>query len=251
MMGFQRLLKEKDCCYGMFVNIPDPAVVEIAKLAGIDFIRLDLEHKLMGYAEVREMVRTATLVDLAVQVRVPRLEDVTALLDFGVSNVLIPGVSTVERARKAIHESKYHPLGKRGISGDSRAIRYGHDPLKPYLFAANNENVTLGVQIEDMQAVENIDGILGLDGIDIVVTGRNDLSQSYGLLGENLNEEIVAIENRIIQKAIEAGKQPMILASGPQRAKELRDKGVRLLVVTTDNKVLYNGLKSTLEEVMG
>ena len=249
MMSFQRLLGQKDVSYGMFVNIPDPTVVEIAKYAGIDFIRIDIEHKLMSPSEVREMVRTATLLDMAVQVRVPRLEDVTALLDAGVSCVLIPGITNAEQAKDAIREAKFHPLGLRGISGDSRAVRYGHDNVNEYLFSANDDCVTLGVQIEQKAAFENIDDILSQQGIDIVVTGRNDLSQSYGMLGDNLNPFILDTEKAIIQKAIEYNKQPMILSGTAQRTKELREMGVRLIIVTQDNKVLYRGLKQALAEV--
>ena len=154
MMSFQRLLKEKDCAFGLFVNIPDPTVVELAALAGFDFIRIDLEHKLMGFAQVRELIRTVTLVDLAVQARVPRMDDITALLDAGVGNVLIPSVSTVDRAKEAIAKSKYYPIGQRSISGDSRAVRYGHDAIKSYLFSANSDHVTRGIQIEEKQAVQ-------------------------------------------------------------------------------------------------
>jgi 2-keto-3-deoxy-L-rhamnonate aldolase RhmA len=241
-------LREKEFCYGMFVNIPDPAIIEIAKYAGIDFIRLDWEHKLIGHDELREMVRTATLLDLPVQVRVPNLTDVTALLDAGVSSVLIPGITDAEAAVAAVREAKFHPLGLRGISGDSRAVRYGHDALNDYLFSANEVSVMLGVQIEQKLAYENMDEILSTPGIDIVVTGRNDLSQSYGMLGDPNNGLIMEKEKAIIQKAIACGKQPMILASDTKRAKELRELGVRLIIVTTDSKVLYRGLKQTLSD---
>ncbi len=250
MMSFQRLLREKEVCYGMFVNIPDPAIVEIAKYAGIDFIRIDIEHKLFSPEEVREMVRTANFLDVAVQVRVPRLEDFTALLDAGVNCVLMPGITNAQGALDAIREAKFYPLGLRGISGDSRAIRYGHDSVNDYLFSANDEHVMLGVQIEQKLAFENIDSILSQEGIDIVVTGRNDLSQSFGMLGDPLNPFILETEKTIIEKAVSYKKQPMILSSTAQRTKELRDMGVRLIIVTQDNKVLYRGLKQTLAEVM-
>ncbi len=97
----------------------------------------------------------------------------------------------------------------------------------------------------------NLDDIFALEGIDIVVTGRNDLSQSYGLLGQNTAPEILAKEKSIIEKAVAAGKQPMILSSNAQRTRELRGMGVRLLLVTQDNKVLYRGLKNTLAEALG
>jgi 2-keto-3-deoxy-L-rhamnonate aldolase RhmA len=248
-MSFQKMLREKEFCYGMFINIPDPAIVEIAKYAGIDFIRLDWEHKLIGSDELREMVRTATLLDLPVQVRVPQLTDVTALLDAGVASVLIPGITSAQTAQEAVNEAKYYPLGLRGISGDSRAIRYGHDALNPYLNSANDESVMLGVQIEQKQAFENIDEILSRPGIDIVVTGRNDLSQSFGLLGDPTNPFVMETEKTIIQKAIACQKQPMILASDAKRVSELRELGVRLIIVTQDSKVLFQGLKRTLSDI--
>jgi 2-keto-3-deoxy-L-rhamnonate aldolase RhmA len=251
MTGFHRLLNEKDAAFGMFVSFADPAAVEIAKHAGFDFIRIDLEHKLLGAHELREMVRTATLLNLPVQVRVPRLADITALLDAGVSNVLIPGIACAAQARDAVTESKYFPLGRRGISGDARCVRFGHDGLLPYLFEANDRHVTLGIQIEQREAVENIDDILAVEGIDIVVTGRNDLSQSYGHLGNSTHEDVLQTEALIIRRAINAGKQPMILARDAARVSELRAMGVRLFMVASDHSLLYRSLKGALAAVKG
>jgi 4-hydroxy-2-oxoheptanedioate aldolase len=232
----------------MLVNIPDPAVVELAKFAGMDFIRIDWEHKLIDPSQMLNLIRTANLIDLAVQVRVPGISDVTALLDAGADSALIPGVSGVDRAREAINEAKYYPVGRRGITGDSRPVGYGHYDLKDYLARANCECITLGIQIEEREAVEHLDELLALEGIDFIVTGRNDLSQSYGLLGQNTHPDILAAEREIIEKALAAGKQPMILANSPARARELREMGVRCILVTQDTKTLYSGLKSVLEQ---
>lgn len=248
MASFQQLLQQKDCIFGLFVNLNDPTVVELAHLAGFDFIRIDLEHKMYDPVTVLSLIRTADLLGMAVQVRISSLSEVTRLLDAGAHGIVVPGTTSVASAKEAIDAVKYHPLGERGISGDARWLDYGqYRFIQKYPEA--NDNVALIVQMENKRALAHMDDILALEGIDMVATGRYDLSQALGIPGQNQHPDVLALEAQIIQKALAHGKMPMILAGTAQRVRELREMGVRAMTVTQDTKLLMNGMKQTLGEI--
>lgn len=107
MASFQQLLRQKDCIFGLFVNLNDPSVVEMAHLAGFDFIRIDLEHKMYDPATVLSLIRTADHLDMAVQVRISDVSEVTRLLDAGADGIVVPGATSVESVQEAIDAIKY------------------------------------------------------------------------------------------------------------------------------------------------
>ena len=250
MASFPQLLRQKDCIFGLFVNLNDPSVVEMAHLAGFDFIRIDLEHKMYDPATVLSLIRTADHLDMAVQVRISDVSEVTRLLDAGADGIVVPGATSVESVQEAIDAIKYYPLGERGISGDARWLDYGqYRFIQKYPEA--NDNVALILQMENKHAIAQMDEILSMEGVDMIATGRYDLSQALGMPGQNQHPDVLALEEKIIQKAIAHGKMPLILAGNAARVRELREMGVRAMTVTQDTKLLMNGLKQTLSEIKG
>ncbi len=238
-------IKNGEEYYGLYISIGNPASIELAALAGYDFVRLDLEHDLLSLAEVRELIRTATSVQLPVFVRVPSLDNVCALLDTGASGIIAPMINNREAAIKAINEVKYAPLGLRGMAGSQRCTKYGNIKLTDYRVSAN-EDILLCVQIETKEGVENIDDILSLEGIDMVSSGKNDLSQSYGLPGQNNHPVVLEAENKVLAGAIAHGKQPVLLVSSEKRKNELAAKGVRGFMLGRDTQLLRDAMKANL-----
>jgi len=226
---------------GFYISIVDPSIIEMAKFAGFDFVRIDCEHALFDKAAVANMIRTATNIGMPVYVRVSSLEDITAFLDFGATGIIVPGISCKDDALKAISLAKYAPLGLRGMSTCARSLKYGNITQKDYLRTAN-ERTKLIVQLETKEAMDNIDEILSLDGIDMVATGKNDLAQSFGLIGQANHRMVIDAENRMIEKTLACGKMPTLMGETPTRVAELIGKGVKNITVGYDAKFLMKAL---------
>ncbi|MCM0707768.1 aldolase/citrate lyase family protein [Faecalicatena sp. BF-R-105] len=231
--------------FGLYLSLTDPSVIELAAQTGYDFVRIDLEHTLFSLSELREMIRTANSLNLPVFVRVPSLNDVCALLDSGADGIIAPHIDSRESAQAAINEVKYAPVGLRGMAGSQRCTRYGDIKLSDYIQKANHQ-ILLCVQIEDKAGIENIDEILSLDGIDMVSTGKNDLSQSLGYPGQNSHPDVIAAEETVISKAIQYGKYPVLLISSMARRDALVQKGVRGFMIGRDTQLLYGAMKNNL-----
>ena len=238
--------KNQQLSLGLFVNITDPKMIEIAAYAGFDFIRLDMEHNMVDISMVGEQIRTANAVGIPVVVRVPIWDDITRLLDYGADGVIVPGVRTKQDAIDVVNMAKYALLGQRGSATTGRATRYGAIPFKEYMKWAN-ENVCLTLQIENKDALENIDEILSVPGIDMVASGKMDLSQSMGLAGEGGHPDVIAAENLIIRKTLETGRYPTMMAGTPKRVQELMNMGVYNVTLATDCGLILKCLKSHLE----
>lgn len=231
--------------YGLNIALHDPSVVEMAARAGYDFVRIDCEHMLFSRDTLMEIIRTARLLGMPVQARVTDLGQASAFLDFGVSALMFPHVSSAEKARTIVKAMKYAPLGERGMTTSARVLNFGEVKLSDYAAVAN-ERVSIIIQIEDLNGIRNIDEILSVEGIDMVATGRNDLAQALGFPGQNTHPEVLATEEKIIRKAIDYGKMPTLLVKNKARIEKLRELGVHCFTVARDDLLLYKSLTEML-----
>ncbi|MCL2166218.1 MAG: aldolase/citrate lyase family protein [Clostridiales bacterium] len=227
------LPRQKKGALGVYIGDTGEAIAEMAAYAGFDYMRIDLEHALNDASKLRNLIRIAEAADIPTLVRVGTLDDITKILDFGASGVLVPDISTAEQAREAVRRSKFAPLGERGMTNISRSVQYSKTPLSAYVERANSE-VALCVQIESREGVANLDAILAVPGIDILTTGRQDMSQSYGVPGQSAHPLVDEAEETVIRKAVEKGLQVMISAGTPEKMRELQQKGVYLNTICFD-----------------
>lgn len=233
--------------FGVNVALEDPVIIEMAARAGYDFVRIDCEHMMFSDDVIKNMIRTARLLDMPVQIRIADLGKATALLDLGVSGLMIPHVSNAEIAQRAVDMIKYAPLGHRGMTGASRALNYGEYTMNEYSKWANDD-VAIIIQIEDQSGLDHIDEILSVPGIDMVATGRNDLSQALGIPGQNMHPDVLKAEDMVIRKAIEHGKIPTLLVKNKTRLEELREKGVRCFTLGRDESLLFENMSRVLNQ---
>ena len=234
--------------FGLNIGMCDPVVIEMAAKAGYDFVRLDFEHMLFDYGAAVNMIRTARLLDMPVQIRVPDLNHASALLDLGVAGLMVPHTKSKEVAEMAVAATKYSPLGERGMSGAARVLGFGEQKLNDYSKWAN-DYVTLIVQIEDKEGLEHIDEILSVPGVDMVATGKNDLSQALGIPGQNSHPDVIAAEDLVIKKALEHGKYPTLMVKSKKRVEELKKAGVLCFTISRDETLLVAAMKNTLKEM--
>ena len=233
-------------CYGLAVVLPCPSSIELAALAGYDFVRIDCEHSLMSPAEVRLLLQTARLRGIPCQVRVPDLSSITPLLGQEPAGIMLPHTESAYDARCLTDACRFSPTGRRGMDGNTRRMRCEGMSRGAYM-AASEEELNLIVQLESRPALEHIDEILSVPGIDMVATGRADLSQELGVPGQKDHPEVTEAENFIIRKALEHGKLPTITAGSPQRIRELQQLGVRCFIIGKDEDLLDKGIRARIQ----
>ncbi len=229
--------------YGLTVRMLDPYILEMAKRAGFQFARIDCEHVYYDYATLRVFFDKARLLGLAAQIRLTDTHNIEALLALEPAAVCFPGVESGEQAQGYADAVKFAPLGRRGMYGGTRGVRYGGVSRKEYE-ATGNDRTHLIVQIESITAVEHIDEILSVRGIDMVASGKADLAQSMGLSGQKDHPDVIAAEDLIIRKALEYGKVPTLSVRSPERLAELQNKGVRCFSVGCDEDLCFQAIKN-------
>jgi 4-hydroxy-2-oxoheptanedioate aldolase len=230
----QNRMKEKlragQPVYGVSVMIPSPQIVEMVAAAGFDWVLIDCEHGTITLESVELMAMAAEASGITAIARpVSRSpEHILQVMDRGVMGVQIPHVATAEAAREAVAAVKFHPLGKRSIAAGTRAAVYdAHGSLADYVKAAN-EATLIAVQIEDKEAVDNIDEILKVPDIDVFFIGPSDLSQSMGHPGNPKAPPVAQAIDECFRKMVAAGRTPGTPATG-EALQGVLDKGVRYI----------------------
>ena len=180
--GFRGRLKGGETLYGTMLNLPSAEIAEILAATGFDWLFVDGEH---GAIDSRVLVSVLQAVghDLACIYRVPELGAgvIKRALDMGAAGIIVPQVETEAEATEAVRLSRYAPDGERGM-GLARAHRYGFG-FREYVERANDE-IAVVVQAEHARAVENIERIAAVPGLDAVFLGPYDLSASLGHPGD-------------------------------------------------------------------
>jgi len=165
---------ERPALVGPFLAVPAPMVAEIACAARPDFVCIDMEHGPIAPTMAEDMLRAAALWNVPALVRVPGPDAIAIgqVLDFGAAGVLVPRVSSAEEARDVVAAARFPPEGRRGL-GPCRASVYGRD-LPDYLKRARALTV-VAIQIETVEALDRLDAILAVPGIDLAFIGPGDL----------------------------------------------------------------------------
>jgi len=236
--------------FGPFMMLPAPGLVEMAGLAGFDFVLLDMEHGPHSIETVEHLVRAADAVDVPALVRVPENSAgwITRALDTGASGVCVPHVSTPAAAESAVRAAKFAPLGQRGVNAASRAARYANLDAQDY-FRRAGEEVLLLAQIEDRQGAESIGDILRVEGMDVIFIGPYDLSQSCGMLGEVADPKLREIIVRVIRECRAKAMTVGIFEGDAARLPAWRHEGVRLFGVGTDIDLFGDACRSKLRGI--
>jgi 2-keto-3-deoxy-L-rhamnonate aldolase RhmA len=216
--------------FGVSVMIPSPQIVEMVGAAGFDWVLLDCEHGTLTLESVELMAMAAEACGITAIARPMsrRAEHILQVLDRGVMGVQVPHVNTAEDAREAIAAVKYHPLGRRSLAAGTRAAIYdAHGTLADHVRAAN-EATLIAVQLEDREAIDNIDALLAVEGIDVFFIGPSDLSQSMGYPGNPKAAPVAQAIESSLRRMRAAGRTPGMPAAA-DNVKEVLDNGVRYI----------------------
>ncbi len=249
--GLRKRVLAGNCVYGTMIRqARDPGAPSIFAAAGYDFVFIDMEHGNYNMETVADLIRGAKSAGIAPIIRVPRLETffISRVLDAGAEGIMIPMISTKEEAEEIVRYSKYAPIGQRGFSTQIGQTDY--QPLKALEFSkeANEHTLTIA-QVETQKAIENIDEILSVRGIDVGLIGPNDLSISLGIPDQMGSEVLTKAIDKVVETAKKQGKSSGIHIGNIESLKKWRAKGMTVLACSIDIALMYNASKSNLEEL--
>src|SRR5262249_19995973 len=237
---FKRALARRELQIGLWSTLCSPMGAEIIAHSGFDWIVLDTEHSPNELPGLVAQLQAMTGGTASPVVRAAWNDPVLIkrILDIGAQSILLPYVQTVEEARRAVQAVRYPPKGIRGVSGSSRASQYGR--VKDYLNRADEE-ICLIVQIETRVALEQLEPIAALEGVDGVFIGPGDLSASLGHIGQLQHPETQAALQDAAARLGRLGKAAGILATAQADARRYIEWGYSFVAVGVDTKLLADG----------
>ena len=247
--GFNGKLEAGEVCVGTWVSFTDPTSTEILCGSGFDFLIVDAEHGPHDLETVQMHMMATKGTNTTPIVRVAWNDQVLIkrLLDVGAAGVLVPMIRTREDVERAIAACMYPPAGVRGF-GPRRPSNYERN-FSEYIATANQDMIVI-VQIEHIDAVNNIEDILQAPGLAGVFVGSNDLSGSMGLLGQPTHPRVIEAIETVIAKARQAGVPPGIAGpSTPEGVLNWISKGMQFITAGGDGAFLLNTADSTAAEI--
>jgi 2-keto-3-deoxy-L-rhamnonate aldolase RhmA len=246
----KKLKKDNFVIGTMMQELRSPAVPILLANAGYDFIFIDMEHGAHNMETVADLIKVSRGIGLCPLVRVPDLQYhlISRCLDAGAQGFMVPRIETREQAQKAVSYSKYPPLGERGCSINKGHNDYRGGDLLEFISSANKENFVI-LQIERRAAIEDLDNILSVEGVDGAVLGPNDLAASYGVKND-LNSQFM---NDIFQKVMETGKKYGVYTGmhigNLEKLIEWKNKGMQLITYNTYLGFLGAGAAAGIKEL--
>ncbi|HMO83623.1 MAG TPA: aldolase/citrate lyase family protein [Lacipirellulaceae bacterium] len=202
---FRQKLAAKELCLGAGITLADPAIVE-ALAPCVDFVWIDLEHSHLSHESVLAHLIAARAGNIAALVRVPDsdLGRIKPILDIGADGIIVPQVRTATEVRKIVDLSRYAPLGHRGY-GPRRPAEYGRRGGREFM-DQSNQHLFVAVQIENQDALEAVEDIAAVEGLDSLALGPYDLSVSLGHAGDLGHADVIAAITRVVNAAQRGGK---------------------------------------------
>ena len=236
-------------CIGTCVTMTDATVSELIGEAGFDFVWIDMEHSAMTLVDAADHVRAARASGTASWIRVPSDDPIVVkpILELHPAGVIVPRIDSVQRAEAAVRSCRYPPRGVRGY-GPSRGVRFGLISPAEYLADVENQ-LMIHLQIEHIDAVNDIENILDVPGFDSVTVGPSDLSLSMNLVGQpghaDVQAAIETVFKAAIKKNIPAGHS---VGFDPSIQKWI-DMGIAWISCEGDYHVLMKHSKKMLDDI--
>lgn len=248
LKSFKQKINEGKPVYGVFMKTCDPSFVEIGAYAGFDFAVLDMEHGPVSYENLQNNIRAAHLQGMLSVVRIGDLSDnaVGMAYDLGACAVQVPKVDDALQASHAVRYAKFFPQGERGVCRFVRAAGFSAVERTEY-FKNSNDNLLIA-QIEGSKALNNLDSILDIIGIDIIFIGPYDLSQAMGVPGQVSHPDVVEKMKGVVNKAKEKNKIVGTFVDSIESMRLWKNAGVQYLAYSVDVGIFYEACKNILKE---
>ena len=246
-------LERKGNALGTFLGVTTPAIMEAISSSGLDFVIIDTEHGPYGTESVSDLISTSSLLGISPLVRIADLThgEMQHALDNGADGVIIPCLREVDEFRKAVDLGKFPPLGNRGfIKG--RGSRFGSEDwasgnLDEYLENSDRKALILP-QCETAEALDHIEEIVNIEGIDGIFIGPFDLSISLGIPGQFGDQRFLDALERIYEACRAAGKMCLIFANTPEDGRRYLREGYDAVAVGTDFQIFAGAMAETVRK---
>jgi len=242
-------IEEKGYAIGAFVASSSSMNVEILGVNGFDFAMIDFEHAQTSLETAVDMIRAAELYGVAPYARVYNPKDgpmMGRMLDVGIHGLMVPMINTAEEAEFVIQNTKMPPIGIRG-KGTGRGPLWG--AYENYNNGEVDEKSMVIVQCETPEAVENIEEIVQVPGIDCVYIGRLDLAHAMGVEDPSSSPELEANIQRVLRACKDAGVIPGIFTAGPEDATNRIEQGFQFVTVLNDLAFFRQATKQRIDAV--
>jgi 2-keto-3-deoxy-L-rhamnonate aldolase RhmA len=226
----------KSCLKGMIISMPVPQSAEIAASAGFDWVLIDMEHSSLSLSDVHNLLAACGERVIRI-VRVPGNSEIwiKQVLDLGCEGILVPMVNSSAEAASAVASALYPPSGRRSV-GVGRAHGYGLN-FSGYVTSANKKLIIM-IQVEHIDAVNDIDAILSVAGISAIFVGPYDLSSSMGLAGQLTHPDVVSAIERVKARCKSASMPWGIFSMTPEGLTHHIDHGCRYALCSIDSFML-------------
>lgn len=244
---FRTRLINRETLLGTMVTLNTPSTAEILAELGYDWLFIDGEHGPLEVGDLQSILQAVSH-KVGCAIRVPAAEEtpIKKVLDIGAHGVIVPMVNTADQAAQVVKYARYAPAGSRGV-GLARAHGYGLN-FKEYVESAN-DNIAVIVQAEHYLAVENIEAIVQVEGIDAIQLGPYDLSASMGKMGQVDDPEVVAAVDHVIKTCLDANIAIGWFGVTAESVKPYIDRGCSLITAGVDTLLLASAGKGMLKEL--
>jgi 4-hydroxy-2-oxoheptanedioate aldolase len=230
-------------------RVTEPWLAEVVGRMGYDVIWFDLEHRAFGYDKIDplSLACRATAIDLMVRIRKTGYDSPMRALEFGANGIMVPHCRTADEARQWVEWVRFPPLGRRGLDGAGADADFGLADPREHIEHANRE-VFLALQIEDKEAVENIEEIVTVPGVDLLFIGPGDLSVSLGVPLQFDHPLVHQAIERVAWAARKAGRWWGGATVNPIAAQKVVDMGGRMITLGADHIFLVRGFQQALKD---
>ena len=246
-MNFTQRLRNNELLLGTMLTIPAPEIAEMAAKCGFDWLFMDGEHSPLSTLDWQRMLqavagRSAGIIRVAARTEV----EIKKVLDIGADGIIAPQVNSAAEARCIVEWCRYPPQGERGV-GLARAQGYGLD-FASYVESAN-ERVAVIIQAEHVEAVDNIDEIAQVEGIDAVFIGPYDLSASMNKIGEIDHPEVVSAIDKVTRVCRQNDIALGYFGVSAESVQPYIDQGYRLICAGVDAGFVTQGAQEVLQQL--
>lgn len=243
---FRKRVLAREWLCGTFLNLGSPITVEIAGLAGFDWVLIDHEHGSGGEDTMLHQLQACAATPAFPVVRIAQNETVRfkRALDMGALGVMAPYVSTAAEARAAVQAMRYPPHGIRGVAKFHRGCAFGADFEEYYLHG--HERLLTVIQIETVEAINNIDAIAAVEGADVLFVGPTDLSYNMGIRDQLDSAQFKETLKKVVDAAKRHGKAAGILVHLPHLVPMVRELGYTFTAYGSDGGAVRAGMLNLL-----
>jgi len=244
MKNLKARIKSGEAVHGCWLALGNPVTAEIVASAGFDWVLIDLEHGAGSEQDALAQLQAIKHTGATGLVRVESVhkQRILRILDMGAEGIMCPQVSTVDDAKLMVDSMRFPPEGSRGIAKFVRGANFGEN-FAEYFKTANDALIGIA-QIESLEALNHLDEIAAIDGVDVLFIGPSDLSAALGIFGQFDNQLYIDAVKAIVVAAKKAGKATGILLPNANDYATYYNYGVRFIACGADSVFVAEGARA-------